>query len=190
MFDDPTKEVDWKRLEGGSDVLIDVIIKKLINKPNYGQHVTSIEQVYMRPLDCFPDLARSCPRCWRPWLRCPFSFMSVRVSGQSPECFTHVVSTVSFANLGTINTDRVLMSYKQRHAIRSIASDPVVKVGIKFKTRWWETSPINQRGGSSHTDKQSRVVVYPSHGIGDTGTGVLMVAYNWCIYFLILFCPA
>jgi hypothetical protein len=170
--------------------LIDAMLKQLFNKPHYGQHVTSVEQLYLRPLDCFPDLIRRCPRRWRPWLPYRFPFLSVRVTGQLPEYFTHVVSAVSFANLGTINTDRVLMSYKQRQAIRTLGYGPAVKVGIKFKTRWWEKSGINQRGGSSYTDRQSRVVVNPSYGIGDPGTGVLMATYNWCVYFPIPSCPA
>jgi len=82
------------------------------------------------------------------------------------------------------------MSYTQRQAIRTLGYGPAVKVGIKFKTRWWEKSGINQRGGSSYTDRQSRVVVYPSYGVGDTGTGVLMATYNWCVYFPIPSCPA
>lgn len=165
--------------------MIDAMLNQLFNKPFYGQHVTSVEQVYLRPLDCFPDLIRRCPRRWRPWLPYRFPFLRVRVLGQQlPEYFTHVVSAVSFANLGTIDTDRVLMSYKQRQAIRTLGYGPAVKVGIKFKTRWWEKSGLNQRGGSSYTDRQSRVVVYPSYGIGDTGTGVLMVTYNWYVYFL------
>jgi monoamine oxidase len=99
------------------------------------------------------------------------------------EYFAHVVSTVSFAKLGTINTDQVLMTYKQRQAIRTLNYGTAVKVAIKFKTRWWEKNGLNQRGGVSYTDRQSRVVVYPSYGIGEDGPGVLMVTYNWCVGF-------
>jgi monoamine oxidase len=109
--------------------------------------------------------------------------MKVSVSGKREEYFTHVVSTVSFADLGTINTDRVPMTYKQRQSIRTLDYGPAVKVAIKFKTRWWEREDLKQNGGSSHTDRQSRVVVYPSYGLGEEGPGVLMVTYNWCVGF-------
>jgi len=71
------------------------------------------------------------------------------------------------------------MTYKQRQAIRTLNYGPAVKVAIKFKTRWWEQGGRNQYGGSSYTDRQSRVVVYPSYGLGEGGPGVLMVTYNW-----------
>jgi monoamine oxidase len=108
-----------------------------------------------------------------------FPFMKVNVSGKGAEYFTHVVSTASFANLRTIDTTNVPMSYKQRQAIRTLNYGPSVKVAIKFKTRWWEQDGKKQLGGSSYTDRQVRVVVYPSYGLDEGGPGVLMVTYNW-----------
>ena len=151
------------------------MLDKLTVKPSYGQRVTSVEQVYLPPRQCFPDLP-GWPR-WPPRLR--FPFMKVSIPGKGDEYFSHVISTVSFAALNTINTDKVPITYKQRHAIRTLNYGPAVKVAIKFKTRWWEQPGINQRGGSSYTDRQSRVVVYPSYGLGEAGPGVLMVTYNW-----------
>ncbi|KAJ7191559.1 L-amino acid oxidase 1 [Mycena pura] len=186
-FDDP-KDVKWWCLEGGTKGLIDAMLKKLMIPPkfppndrryppippplpSYGQRVTSVEgPFFLSPHRCYPDLPRS-PR----WPR--FPFMKVGVSDAGAEYFSHVVSTASFANLGTINTQGVPMTYKQRQAIRTLNYGPAVKVAIKFKTRWWET--MKQIGGSSRTDRQSRVVVYPSYGVGDEGPGVLMVTYNW-----------
>jgi len=105
--------------------------------------------------------------------------MRVSVFGKPDENFTHVVSTSTFANLRTINTDRVPMTYRQRQAIRTFGYGAAVKVAIKFKTRWWEQNGMKQFGGSSYTDRQSRVVVYPSAGLGESGPGVLMATYNW-----------
>jgi monoamine oxidase len=105
--------------------------------------------------------------------------MKVSVSDKGDQYFSHVVSTTSFAELRTIDIDGVPMTYKQRQAIRSLNYSAAVKVAIKFKTRWWEQGGQNQRGGSSYTDRQSRVVVYPSYGLGEGGPGVLMVTYNW-----------
>lgn len=155
------------------------MLKQLTIKPSYGQRVTSIEPVYLPPQECFPNLP--------PWRRWPtsvrFPFMKVNVSGQGEQYFSHVVSTVPFANLRTIDTEQVPMTYKQRQAIRTLNYGPAVKVAIKFKTRWWEQNGMVQRGGSSYTDRQSRVVVYPSYGLEDKdGPGVLMVTYNWCVW--------
>jgi monoamine oxidase len=109
--------------------------------------------------------------------------MKVSFSGKGDEYFTHVVSTTSFADLRTIDTNGVPTTYKQRQAIRTLNYGPAVKVAIKFKTRWWEQGGRNQRGGSSYTDRRSRVVVYPSYVLGEDGPGVLMVTYNWCAGF-------
>jgi len=160
--------------------LVDALLDKLTGEPVYEHHVTSVEQAYLPPLECFPDLHE-----WGFWgilRRFPFPFLRVSALGKQPEYFAHVISTVSFAGLGTINTDKILMSYLQRQAIRTLNYGGAVKVAIKFNTRWWEKDGINQRGGVSYTDRQSRVVVYPSYGIGEEGPGVLMVTYNWCVF--------
>ena len=154
------------------------MLDKLATKPSLDHRVTSVKQVYRFP--CLPPQPQQ-PQGPRRWPR--FPFMEVNVSGKGPEYFTHVVSTSSFANLRTIDTDGVHMTYKQRQAIRTLNYGPSVKVAIQFKTRWWEQCGLKQFGGSSYTDRQSRVVVYPSYGLGQGGSGVLMVTYNWCIDF-------
>lgn len=144
-------------------------------KPAYNCRVTSVKETFVSPHICFPNLPQS--PIW-PW----FPFLEVGIAGQdTPEYFTHVVSTTTFANLGTIDTQGVNMTYKQRQAIRTLGYGPAVKVAIKFKTRWWERDGMKQFGGSSYTDRQSRVVVYPSAGRGEAGPGVLMVSYNWFV---------
>ena len=65
------------------------------------------------------------------------------------------------------------------HALRSIHFQPLYKMGLRFKSRFWENKHLRaSKGGQSRTDLPCRWVVYPSHGIGDTGKGVLLV-YNW-----------
>jgi len=179
-FDDPTKKVEWKCLEGGTQVLINAMLDKLTVKPSYGQRVTSVKQVLLLPRECFPDQPEW-PR-WPRHYRFPFMKVSSRTRDDTKEkieYFSHVVSTTSFAALNTIDTDKICMTYKQRQAIRTLNYGPAVKVAIKFKTRWWEQPEIKQRGGSSYTDRQVRAVVYPSYGLGEGGPGVLMVTYNW-----------
>jgi len=176
-FDDPTKEVDWHCFEGGTHVLIDAMVDTLRVKPSYNSRVTSVEQVFLYPHQVFPNLPAG-----HFWPRFPFMKVSIQdtTTGETRvEYFGHVVSTCSFAALRTIDTEGVTMTYTQRQAIRSLGYDPGVKVGIKFTSRWWEQNGQKQFGGSSYTDRQSRVVVYPSYGLGEDGPGVLIATYNW-----------
>lgn len=46
-------------------------------------------------------------------------------------------------------------------------------------TTWWEKDGLRQFGGSSYTDRPTRVVVYPRYRLGEDVSGVLMVVYNW-----------
>jgi hypothetical protein len=163
--------VQWRCLEGGSKMLIDAMVAQLKTKPSYGHQVTAVKLVYKKLSESFPNLPG----------RYQFPLMKVSIAGKGDEYFAHVISTSTFANLSTIDTERVPMTYKQRQAIRTLNYGPAVKVGIRFKTRWWEQDGLTQRGGSSYTDRPSRTIVYPSAGLGEAGPGVLMATYNWCV---------
>ncbi len=67
------------------------------------------------------------------------------------------------------------------HALRASHFWPVSKTGLRFHSRFWERSDLDlppSLGGRSTTDLPSRWFVYPNHGIGEEGKGVLYV-YNW-----------
>ncbi len=102
-----------------------------------------------------------------------------------PTEYSHVVSTVSLSCLRTINLARCGLDYNQKTALRSLRYGTGVKVGIKFRTRWWQGE---QQGGSSKTDRQSRVVVYPNYGLdGAADTpGVLIATYTWYVSLQLL----
>ncbi|KAH9068012.1 hypothetical protein EDB83DRAFT_2506238 [Lactarius deliciosus] len=75
--------------------------------------------------------------------------------------------------------DRPAWSEKKELAIRSIHFESLFKMGLRFKTRFWErVGEIPCRGGQSTTDLPIRWIVYPSNGIGEDGPGVLLV-YSW-----------
>ena len=153
----------WWCFEGGSRVLIEKMLTSLVTPPFYNHRVTAITENSETP-----D---------------PLMRLKVSVLGLPDEHFSHVVSTVPFAALRTINTDGVSTNFGQREAMRVLDYGDALKVGIKFRTRWWEKDAVKykQLGGASYTDRQSRTVVYPSYGIGEEGPGVLMVSYNWCM---------
>lgn len=122
--------------------------------------------------------------------------MKLTVAGHpefSEREYSHVVSTIPLSCLRTVDTEKCNLTYLQKMALRSLNYGSGVKVGIKFKTRWWKKVPeglaeggegwpkVVGEGGVSSTDRQSRVVVYPSYGVDDPEDkpGVLIAAYNW-----------
>ncbi len=67
------------------------------------------------------------------------------------------------------------------HALRASYFWPVSKMGLRFHSRFWKRTDLDlppSLGGRSTTDLPSRWFVYPDHGIGEEGMGVLYV-YNW-----------
>lgn len=69
------------------------------------------------------------------------------------------------------------ISYYKRKAIREINYMSATKIGIEFKSRFWER--YGQFGGKSTTDFPSRLTLYPSIGIGKTGRAVVNASYTW-----------
>ena len=112
--------------------------------------------------------------------------MEILVPGYAsllPTEYSHVVSTVSLSCLRTINLARCGLDYNQKTALRSLRYGTGVKVGIKFRTRWWQGKSFQKQGGASKTDRQSRVVVYPNYGTDGPADspGVLIATYTWYV---------
>lgn len=64
-------------------------------------------------------------------------------------------------------------------ALRATHFQPLYKIGMRFKSRFWEREDLRpSRGGQTVTDLPCRWIVYPSYGIGDKGKGVLL-QYSW-----------
>lgn len=68
-------------------------------------------------------------------------------------------------------------SYFKRRAIRELNYMAATKIGIEFKSRFWER--FEQKGGKSITDLPIRFTYYPSQGIGTSGPAVLLASYTW-----------
>ncbi|MEE6450037.1 flavin monoamine oxidase family protein [Gottfriedia acidiceleris] len=69
------------------------------------------------------------------------------------------------------------ISYYKRKAIREINYMSATKIGIEFKSRFWEK--YGQFGGMSTTDLPTRLSLYPSTGIGTIGPAVVKASYTW-----------
>ena len=76
--------------------------------------------------------------------------------------YSQVISTMSFGCLRMVDLDQLYLSFGQRSAIRELMYTPSIKIGLQFKTAWWEK--LNIVGGQSSTDRPIRDVVYPSYG--------------------------
>lgn len=104
------------------------------------------------------------------------SGLAVTTSGdQPPRTYSHVISTMPLSCLRTVDTSQCEFSWDLQTAIRSLHYSASTKVAIKFKERWWERK--GQIGGVSRTDRPTRVVVYPSYGIG-SGDTTMIVSYT------------
>ncbi|QHZ47037.1 flavin monoamine oxidase family protein [Bacillus sp. NSP9.1] len=68
-------------------------------------------------------------------------------------------------------------SYYKRRAIRELNYIAATKIGIEFKSRFWEK--VGQLGGKSITDLPIRFSYYPSYGIGSAGPALMLASYTW-----------
>lgn len=93
--------------------------------------------------------------------------------------FSHVIATTTASCLQVVDLKNASLSYAQKEALRVLRYNTAVKLGIKFREKWWIASGIKQ-GGQGKTDRPTRTVVYPSYALNDpeTGEGVLLACYN------------
>ena len=99
-------------------------------------------------------------------------------NGSVAATFDRVILAIPPAALRMI-IDRPRWGVEKEVAIRSMHFEPLYKMGLRFKTRFWErVTPKTSKGGQSTTDLPIRWIVYPSNGIGEDGPGVLLI-YAW-----------
>ena len=96
------------------------------------------------------------------------------------ETFDAVVMAIPPSCIRTM-PEKPQWSADLNYALRAIGNAHVSKIGLRFKSRFWERSNLQHPpsfGGQSITVLTSRRFLYPSHGIGEEGPGVLF-AYSW-----------
>lgn len=116
----------------------------------------------------------------------PFRTVDVYVNHETkPDNYSHVITTLPFGCLRMVDTSGCHLTWDLQSAIRMLHYDSSVKIGMRFKERWWEKkgvegyNSIAHKGGVSSTDRPSRVVVYPSYGIDETTGATMIVSYTW-----------
>lgn len=73
---------------------------------------------------------------------------------------------------------RPCWSFTKEQAIRSAHYEPLYKMGLHFRTRFWEKGTRPFLGGQSTTDLRFRWIIFPSNDIGSEDSGVLLL-YCW-----------
>ena len=140
----------WVTVEGGMSRLVNGMLKTLNETVKYSQRVTAIVQN-------------------------PSQTLSV-TTNSSTFNYSHVINTVPLGAMQVMDMSSLNLGYAKESAIRLINYDPASKIGIKFKTRWWEALPNPIQGGASYSDLPIRTCVYPSYGINTTNAAGAMIA--------------
>jgi monoamine oxidase len=152
----------WYCFLGGTEVLTDAMWKKLNIQSNiYGKPVSKI---------AVGSDDRSL-------------MVSTRGSDISPpetKKYSHVISTMPLGCLENVDLTEASLSYQQKVGVRCCTYADSAKVGMKFRSRWWQNLPQPIIGGLSFTDRPTRTVVYPSYGVDDPDAdAVIIVSYVW-----------
>ncbi|KAG9218552.1 hypothetical protein PLEOSDRAFT_1064574 [Pleurotus ostreatus PC15] len=114
------------------------------------------------------------------------SEMHVSIDGHAEaKSYPHVISTLPVPCLRALDLSQCGLTLRQSNALRQLTYGPSIKIGIKFQTAWWSTAkdkdgnPLDIVGGQSVTDRPIRTIVYPSYGLPDTPSTVLIASYCW-----------
>lgn len=146
-------QASWRTIENGMDRLTNAMVE-VAGKDRIlmGASVTAIEEADEEKIQ-------------------------LTIAGEAtPRTFDRVIMALPPAALHMIK--RPVWSPAKTHAIRALHFEPLYKIGLRFKTRFWEKTAPPAKGGQTITDLPSRWFVYPSYGIGDEGPGVLLL-YSW-----------
>lgn len=111
-----------------------------------------------------------------------------RANAERVRMYDHVIGTTALGPLQDMDLDGLNLSYEKKLALRKLNYDPAAKIGIKFKTRWWEKLPLPIVGGRSQSDLPIRNCVFPSYGIDTPNAAAAMIAsyvsdYTHATYF-------
>ncbi|KAL9045331.1 MAG: hypothetical protein Q9214_001607 [Letrouitia sp. 1 TL-2023] len=109
----------------------------------------------------------------------PDGRITLEISGDSSHSatFDKVILAIPPASLCNIR-ERPLWSLMKMQSIRGAHFEPLYKIGLHFRTRFWEHLSCPSFGGQSVTDLGVRWIVYPSNDLGSDGSGVLL-SYSW-----------
>ena len=153
---DTGADYTWATIDGGMSRLITSMEALLTNPTHYSQRVTAISQT------------------------APNSSVTITTSGGTTRAYDHVINTVPLGAMQAMDMSTLNLGYAKESAIRMINYDNSMKIGVKFKSRWWQSLPNPIFGGQSNSDLPIRTCVYPSYGINTSNAAAVMIAsYTW-----------
>lgn len=144
-------------ITGGNDQLPKAFLSQLEENILYGQEMTKIVQhknqvtIHSKNTESLTPSEMTCDICI---LTIPFSILQF-VEIEPHDSFSH---------------------YKWK-AIRELHYVTSIKIGLQFKSRFWEEQGI--QGGQTASDLPIRFSYYPSHGSGENETGIIIASYTW-----------
>ncbi len=149
--------IRFYEITGGNDQLPKAFLPQLEENILYGQQMTKIVQrnnqvtIHSIHTESLKPIETTCDICI---LTIPFSILQ----------FVEVEPHDSF-------------SHNKWKAIRELHYVTSIKIGLQFKSRFWEEQGI--QGGQTVSDLPIRFSYYPSHGIGKNESGIIIANYNW-----------
>ncbi|KAK6708352.1 hypothetical protein SNK04_009315 [Fusarium graminearum] len=126
-----------------------------------------------------------------------FTPMKIRITRTDPKTkktekkdkeYFAIFNSTTLAAFHRMETCDAALSWGTKQAIRSLGYGPSAKVGVKFRSAWWQKEPFNiTQGGMARTDLPLGLCVYPSYNIrANEGekhdpekSAVLLCSYTW-----------
>jgi hypothetical protein len=179
--DDDKKDIQyWWCVDGGAQEIAKKMASKINKRIDYNTRVDAIDA---------QASSRENPN--------EFTAMKLRTTRTDPKTkktetkdrkYFAIFNSTTLAALQRIETCNAGLSWGTKQAIRALGYGASCKVGMKFKTAWWQKPPFNiKKGGFSRTDLPLGVCVYPSYNIrANEGEkhdpekpAVLLCSYTW-----------
>ncbi|KAM0558066.1 hypothetical protein ACHAPJ_005233 [Fusarium lateritium] len=170
----------WWCVDGGAQEIAKRMAAKAKKRVEYNTCVRSIDaQVSLRKADKFTAMklhtVRTDPK-------------TKKVESKDREYFA-ILNSTTLAALQRMELRNAGLSWGTKQAIRALGYGASAKVGMKFRTAWWQKDPFGiKQGGVSRTDLPLRVCVYPSYNIEENEgpdkwdpekPAVLLCSYTW-----------
>ncbi|KNG86321.1 putative flavin-containing amine oxidase [Aspergillus nomiae NRRL 13137] len=149
-----TKE--WVTIKGGMSRLIDAIAS-LVGAHNIHRNA-AVREVHTSPGK-------------------KVSLVIQGASSTITRVFDRVIMAIPLSSLKNM-LERPRWSFVKEQAISATYYEPLYKMGVHFRSRFWETFATPCFGGQSMTDLRVRWVIYPSNDLGANRSGVLLL-YSW-----------
>jgi monoamine oxidase len=150
-------DIKFYEIVGGNDLLPNAFLPQLKENLYFGYQMTKIEQDNNQ-----------------------VTIHSRHTQSQVPFTITAdlAIVTIPFSLLPFVEiVPRNSFSHNKWKAIRELHYVYSTKIGLQFKTRFWEREGV--QGGKMMTDLPIRFAYYPSHLIGSTGSGIILASYTW-----------